>query len=49
MMFAQAKSEHSQHRIVNDWWLIDRREHKASLSAMIGHTTACASHGVLSA
>lgn len=49
MMFAQANSEHSRHKIFNASWVIDGRGAERSLFAMIRHTTACAPRGVLSA
>lgn len=49
MMFAQANSEHSRHKIFNASWVIDGREQPQTLFAMIRNTTACAPGGVLSA
>ena len=49
MMFAQANSEHSRHKIFNASWVIDGAEQEDSLFAMIRNTTARAPRGVLSA
>jgi phosphoribosylformylglycinamidine synthase len=49
MMFAQANSEHSRHKIFNAAWVIDGREQEESLFAMIRNTTARSPRGVLSA
>jgi phosphoribosylformylglycinamidine synthase len=49
MMFAQANSEHSRHKIFNASWNIDGREKEKSLFAMIKNTYAHSPSGVLSA
>jgi phosphoribosylformylglycinamidine synthase len=49
MMFAQANSEHCRHKIFNADWIIDGRKREESLFAMIRHTHARNSRGVLSA
>jgi phosphoribosylformylglycinamidine synthase len=49
MMFAQANSEHSRHKIFNAEWVIDGVPRAQSLFAMIRHTTESNPAGVLSA
>jgi phosphoribosylformylglycinamidine synthase len=49
MMFAQANSEHSRHKIFNASWTIDGEARAESLFAMIRHTAAVAPDGLLSA
>ena len=49
MMFAQANSEHSRHKIFNASWIIDGVPREESPFAMIRYTYARNPHGVLSA
>jgi phosphoribosylformylglycinamidine synthase len=49
MMFAQANSEHSRHKIFNASWIIDGTPREESPFAMIRYTYARHPHGVLSA
>jgi len=49
MMFAQANSEHSRHKIFNASWIIDGAAREESPFAMIRYTYARNPHGVLSA